>query len=59
MDSGFLCIGCLELRIGRRLTVADFKDVPVNDPHDPWQTPRLRSRLTPVPFGLLEAGVTS
>jgi len=28
-----LCIGCLEKRIGRRLTPRDFTDVPVNDPH--------------------------
>ena len=28
----FLCIGCLEARIGRRLVPADFVDVPVNRP---------------------------
>jgi hypothetical protein len=26
-----LCIGCLESRLQRRLTPADFKDVPLND----------------------------
>ena len=46
MDSGFLCIGCLERRIGRRLGPADFTDYPINDPTDPWNTPRLASRLT-------------
>ena len=45
MDSGFLCIGCLERRIGRRLGPADFTDYPINDPTDPWHTPRLASRL--------------
>ena len=43
MDSGFLCIGCLERRIGRRLTPADFPDLPINYP-DPWDTERLASR---------------
>ena len=59
MDSGLLCIGCLELRTGRRLTVADFKDCLLSDPADPWHTARLRSRLAPVLVALLEAGVTS
>jgi hypothetical protein len=27
-----LCIGCLEKRIGRMLTKADFSDAPINDP---------------------------
>ena len=59
MDSGFLCIACLERRIGRRLDVADFKDVPVNDPADPWHTERLASRLAPTPVALLEEAVAS
>ena len=32
LGRGFLCIGCLEARIGRRLQPEDFPDVPVNDP---------------------------
>ena len=28
----FLCIGCLEARIGRRLIRADFTDCPLNRP---------------------------
>jgi hypothetical protein len=28
---GFLCIGCLEKRIGRRLRARDFTDCPLND----------------------------
>ena len=34
-DGGFLCISCLEGRLGRRLTPVDFKDVPANDPGHP------------------------
>lgn len=37
-------IGCLERRIGRRLTPRDFTCAPINDPNDPWDTPRLHSR---------------
>lgn len=28
---GYLCIGCLEDRLGRRLAREDFTDVPIND----------------------------
>jgi len=41
----FLCIGCLEARIGRRLTESDFKRVPINDPDDPDVSVRMRDRL--------------
>ena len=47
MKDGFLCIGCLELRIARVLTPTDFADVPINQPH-PWDTPRLASRNSAV-----------
>lgn len=30
--AGYLCLGCLEARIGRRLVPSDFSDCPVNDP---------------------------
>lgn len=30
--AGFLCVGCLESRIGRQLTAADFSGAPVNHP---------------------------
>ena len=46
MTTGYLCIGCLEQRLGRTLCAADFTDVPINDPDDPWHTPRLADRLT-------------
>jgi hypothetical protein len=40
----FLCIGCLESRLGRTLTPSDFlPDVLVNRP-GPWDTPRLAAR---------------
>jgi hypothetical protein len=50
---GFLCIGCMEGRMGRRLNADDFIDAPVNDlsiadtQRFAWsyRTPRLRSRL--------------
>lgn len=43
-DAGdFLCIGCLEVRLGRMLTPADFTNVPVNDPTWRHRTPRLRA----------------
>lgn len=42
---GYLCIGCLEKRLGRRLVVEDFSDVLINK-LDRWRkSMRLRSRL--------------
>jgi hypothetical protein len=48
----YLCIGCLEARLGRRLVADDFPAYPVNDPtiayNDKawsWRTPRLQNRL--------------
>lgn len=32
-DGGFLCIGCLEKRLGRPLHRADFGHAPINSPH--------------------------
>lgn len=53
-ERGFLCIGCLETRLGRMLTAADFTDCKVNDlaisdtERYAWsfRTPRLVARLT-------------
>jgi hypothetical protein len=36
----FLCVGCFEARIGRRLAAKDFRPVLVNDPNDPQMTLR-------------------
>jgi hypothetical protein len=41
-----LCIGCLEERLGRRLTPDDFIDAPVNDPNMPGTSSRLRARMS-------------
>jgi hypothetical protein len=44
--SGMLCIGCLETRLGRILTQADFTDAPVNSSwRDSSKSPRLKARL--------------
>jgi len=52
MRSGYLCIGCIESRLGRQLRADDFTDAPVNnlkiaDSRYAWsyRTPRLTSRL--------------
>lgn len=52
-DDGYLCIGCLEARLGRQLVAADFTDAPLNDlgivdvGRYAWsyRTPRLVARL--------------
>ena len=53
---GCLCVGCLEARLGRQLTPADFPDLPVNDltitdDRYAWsfRTPRLIARLSGQP----------
>lgn len=40
----YLCIGCLEIRLGRELAAADFTDCPLNK-QTYRQTRRLRNRL--------------
>jgi hypothetical protein len=39
----FLCVGCLEERLGRRLVPVDFPDFSIND-DDPWNSARLVDR---------------
>jgi hypothetical protein len=39
-QTGFLCIGCLEERLRRKLTIDDFTKLPVNEPF-PSDTERL------------------
>src|SRR4051794_17419660 len=54
---GYLCIGCLELRIGRRLNANDFRPCDLSDldiadnPRWAWslRTPRLSDRLGIIP----------
>lgn len=43
---GFLCIGCIEQRLGRRLVAADFLDVPLNHAPGFQRSDRLASRLS-------------
>jgi hypothetical protein len=42
-DGDFLCVGCLETRLGRALVPGDFIKAPINEP-SPRDTPRLASR---------------
>jgi hypothetical protein len=41
----YLCIGCIELRLGRRLVPSDFTDVLVNKKNG-GESPRLHDRMT-------------
>ena len=52
VPGGCLCVGCLETRLGRQLTRADFTDAPINDVATSdsryawsYRTDRLRQRL--------------
>lgn len=42
---GMLCIGCLEMRLGRELTKEDFPAIHVNDPKLYRMSERLLSRI--------------
>lgn len=44
-ECGMLCIGCLETRLGRTLTSADFTSAHINDPKRNSMSDRLRSRI--------------
>lgn len=46
IGDGFLCIGCLEARLGRELGNGDFTSAKLNDPDHPFHSDRLRDRLT-------------
>jgi hypothetical protein len=48
---GYLCIGCLEKRLGRRLVPADFAPLSINDLRWGGKSDRLVSRLTGQPDG--------
>ncbi|MFD5425237.1 hypothetical protein [Streptomyces sp. NPDC127084] len=45
---GFLCIGCIEQRLGRRLAAADFLDLPLNLAPEYRRSERLSARLASV-----------
>lgn len=44
-QDGMLCIGCLEKRMGRKLTPNDFTNAPVNNDLRDVHSPRLGNRL--------------
>lgn len=45
-NKGMLCVGCLESRLGRELTSADFTGAYINRPDIFEHSMRLLSRLT-------------
>lgn len=47
---GCLCVGCLEVRLGRTLCRDDFTDVPVNTDQDRCRSERLCDRLGALPL---------
>lgn len=48
--SGMLCIGCLEIRLGRQLVASDFTDASINSlRHGSGKSTRLVNRLTSLP----------
>lgn len=49
-DDGFLCIGCLEKRLGRRLHSCDFEEIAMNEPDEVNNSARLNSRLLDFPY---------
>lgn len=44
-DGGMLCIGCLEQRLSRKLTAADFSAAPINHANWNLHSARLNERL--------------
>lgn len=45
MSDGYLCLGCLEARIGRYLNLSDFTPYPINNV-TPQNSARMNDRLT-------------
>ena len=45
LPARFLCVGCIEQRLGRQLAGADFTEAPINDPAREWMSDRLRDRM--------------
>lgn len=44
-EAGMLCVGCLEVRIERKLAPEDFTSAHINNPKTHPMTIRLRSRI--------------
>ncbi len=49
MQDGFLCVGCLEVRLGRLLTAEDFTDCLLNDISALESSDRLVARFVAPP----------
>lgn len=47
---GFLCLQCVERRIGRELDASDFTDCPLNKSPDRYRSERLQNRLETRPL---------
>lgn len=45
-EDGYLCVGCIEERLGRQLNKEDFTNYPINDINYWEKSERLKSRLT-------------
>lgn len=59
-ETEMLCVGCLEGRLKRKLTAADFTDAWINDPKRNSMSDRLRERLgSELSSGSTEVGSTS
>ncbi|GAA0448663.1 hypothetical protein ACFQ2B_04875 [Streptomyces stramineus] len=50
-EDSVLCVGCLEVRLDRRLLHTDFTAAVLNDPHDDQHSERLLNRLRPAGSG--------
>lgn len=48
-ETGMLCVGCLECRLGRTLNASDFTGAHINDMRRCAMSDRLRNRLTTPP----------
>jgi len=50
LGEGYLCIGCIEKRLGRQLNKADFTDAPINTIFKPLFSKRLLERMATEPL---------
>lgn len=48
IEAGYLCLGCLETRLGRKLDRSDFSDAPVNTGYEP-RSERMLDRIQRLP----------
>ena len=50
-STGYLCIGCLERRLGRELTIDDLTLAPINDPDDAERLAEIKRQKRQRPGG--------